>query len=85
MRSLAWLLLVLVITPSTSTIVGGKTVQLKATCDGADCTQTVAWVSQSSRVATVTAGGMVTAMSMGSTTIMATSSGVIAGSVVTVK
>jgi uncharacterized protein YjdB len=85
MRLLLSLFLVLAITPSTSTVNVGKSIQLKATCDGADCTQTVAWASQLPHVASVSSGGVVTGISAGKAGIMATSSGQIAGTVVTVQ
>ncbi|HEX6533934.1 MAG TPA: Ig-like domain-containing protein, partial [Gemmatimonadaceae bacterium] len=67
------------VSPSSASIVTGATVQLSAaTRDASGATLTgraVSWASSNSAVATVSSGGLVTAVAAGSATITATSEG----------
>ena len=75
--------------PSTQTLVEGQTAQLQAQPLDADGNplvgRVVLWFTNNASVATVTAGGLVTAHSIGSATISATSEGKSATTLVTVN
>jgi 6-phosphogluconolactonase (cycloisomerase 2 family)/uncharacterized protein YjdB len=79
----------LTITPVNSSIANGTSLQLTAAgvfSDGSthDLTASVTWTSSSAAIATVSSGGVVTAMGVGSATITATQAGVSASTTVTV-
>ncbi|MBI3131207.1 MAG: Ig domain-containing protein [Acidobacteria bacterium] len=79
------------LSPATGTLTGGQTLDITATANWSNGTSTVpydsscTWTSSSPAVATVNAGGVVTALAAGSTTITASASGRSATCAVTVQ
>lgn len=75
------------VTPGTPQLVVGRTVQLAATprdASGAALSRTVAWRSEAASVASVSSTGLVSAVAVGSATIIATSDGISGSVTVTV-
>ncbi|MGI8497955.1 MAG: Ig-like domain-containing protein [Gemmatimonadaceae bacterium] len=73
--------------PSSSALTTGQTVQLSAAvrdAQGNPASQLLSWSSSDSRVATVSAGGLVTAVGAGSATIIATAGGQSGAAAITV-
>ena len=69
---------------STASVESGKTLQLRATITPENATGTVSWSSTNTSVATVNSSGLVTAKSVGQTTITATVNAFSASCTVTV-
>ncbi len=75
------------VTPGTPQLVVGGTVQLTATprsASGAALSRTVAWRSEAASIASVSSAGLVSAVAVGSATIIATSDGISGSVTVTV-
>jgi acid phosphatase type 7 len=72
------------VSPSSSTVIIGQTVQLTATVTPASVTTTIAWTSSNNAIATVSSTGLVTGVAAGGATISASGSGVTGTATVTV-
>jgi uncharacterized protein YjdB len=77
------------VTPATANVTVGGTQQLTATATYSDkstknVTSTVSWASSAPAVATVSAGGLITAVAAGTTTVTASMNGISSQSTVTV-
>jgi hypothetical protein len=73
------------VTPKTSSILVGQTVQLTATATPGNINPTYTWTSSNSGVATVSSSGLVTGAGSGTATITASASGISGTATVTVS